>query len=32
MNLTDLASKQQQAEVLFAETLPRVEEALQVWK
>ncbi|HEY9636586.1 MAG TPA: aminoglycoside 6-adenylyltransferase [Coleofasciculaceae cyanobacterium] len=32
MNLSDLASKQQQAEILFAETLPRVEEALQVWK
>lgn len=29
MNLADLASKQQQAEVLFAETLPRVEEVLQ---
>jgi hypothetical protein len=28
MNLADLASKQQQAEVLFAETLPRVEEVL----
>jgi hypothetical protein len=28
MNLADLASKQQQAEVLFAETLPRIEEGL----
>ena len=32
MNLADLAAKQQQAEVIFAETLPRVEEALQLWK
>ena len=32
MNLAGLASKQQQAEVIFAEALPRVEEALQVWK
>jgi hypothetical protein len=32
MNLAELASKQQQAEVLFAETLPRVEEVLQIWK
>jgi hypothetical protein len=32
MNLADLASKQQQAEVLFAETLPRCEEVLQVGK
>jgi hypothetical protein len=32
MNLADLASKQQQAEVIFAEALPRVEEALQVGK
>jgi hypothetical protein len=32
MNLADLASKQQQAEILFAKTLPRVEEALQVGK
>jgi predicted nucleotidyltransferase len=29
MNLADLASKQQQAEVLFAETLPRCEEVLK---
>jgi hypothetical protein len=32
MNLADLAAKQQQAEVIFAEALPRVEEALQVGK
>ena len=32
INLADLAAKQQQAEVLFAETLPRVEEVLQLWK
>jgi predicted nucleotidyltransferase len=30
MNLADLASKQQQAEVLFAETLPRCEEVLNL--
>jgi hypothetical protein len=32
MNLADLASKQQQADALFAETLPRCEEVLQVGK
>lgn len=32
MNLSDLASKQQQAEVLFSETLPRVEKTFQLWK
>jgi predicted nucleotidyltransferase len=32
MHLADLASKRQQAEVIFAETLPRVEEVLQVGK
>ncbi|HAA29269.1 MAG TPA: DNA polymerase beta [Cyanobacteria bacterium UBA8553] len=32
MNLADLASKQQQAEVIFTETLPRCEEVLQVGK
>ncbi|HEY9727915.1 MAG TPA: nucleotidyltransferase domain-containing protein [Chroococcales cyanobacterium] len=32
MNLADLASKQQQAEVLFAETLPCAEEVLRIWK
>jgi hypothetical protein len=32
MNLADLASKQKQAEVLFAETLPCVEDVLQVGK
>jgi hypothetical protein len=29
MNLADLASKQQQAEVLFAETLPQLREVLE---
>jgi hypothetical protein len=32
MNIADLAAKQQQAEVLFAETLPSVEEVLQIEK
>ncbi len=32
INLADLASKQQQAEVIFAETLPRVAEVLQIHK
>ena len=31
MNLADLAAKQQQAEVLFSETLPRGDKALQLW-
>jgi hypothetical protein len=29
MNIADLASKQQQAEVLFAETLPQLREVLE---
>jgi hypothetical protein len=32
MNLADLAAKQQQAEVLFAETWPRVEAAVTSWQ
>lgn len=32
IDLADLASKQQQAEVLFVETLPRCEEVLQAWQ
>ena len=32
INLADLASKQQQAEVLFVETLPCCDEVLQTWK
>ena len=32
INIGDLAAKQQQAEVLFAETLPSVEEVLQIEK